>query len=152
MKHGTDRHRPQGDWVGFTNATSIVGVSMRRKEAAAFADAVSEAERHRLIYGVNLQYEPNNPHDPNALAVIGTAECRGFFGGSKTREWKIGYLPREIAAEVVGELIKPGLPVGIELFSVYRGSGGYVDFKVIVLGPPGHSHSARQKRNPSQQT
>jgi hypothetical protein len=149
MKHGTDRHRPQGDWVGFTNAISIVGVSMRRAEAAAFADAVSEAERRRLIYGVNLQYEPNNPDDPNALAVIGTAERKALFGGIKTREWKIGYLPREIAVEVVDELIKPGLPVGIELFSIYRGSAGYVDFKVIVLGPPGQSQSARQKRKPS---
>lgn len=146
MKYAQDRHRPAGDWTNFTNMVSVVGVQHRRDSAAAFASAARKAERSGLIYGVNLQFEPNNPHDPNALAVIGAADRKRLFGGIQAQEWKIGYLPREVAAEVCDQLIRPGLSVGIELYSIYEGREGFVDFKIIVLAPPGHSHSARSRR------
>jgi hypothetical protein len=150
MKYATDRHQPPGDWVGFTLATSVVGVSMSKPAARAFASAARLAERRGWAYGVTPQWEPNNPHDPNAIAVIGMAESRGCFGGRRLGEWKIGYLPREVAEEVVTTLAEPGFPVGLELYSIYEGREGYIDIKVVVLGPPGTSHSARRraKRTP----
>lgn len=144
MRFAEDRHRSPGDWVQFTNVLDVVGVVHRLTDGQAFARAAQIAERRRLMYGVNLQFEPNNPHDRNAIAVIGAADCPGLFG-VKAKEWKIGYLPREVAADVVSELIEPSLAVSVELYSIYR-TDRYLEIRIIVLAPPGHSHSARMKR------
>lgn len=144
MKFAQDRHRAAGEWVQFTNLVDIVGITHRLTDAHAFARAAQTAERRRLTYGVNLQFEPNNSHDSNAIAVIGLADCPGLFG-LKAKEWKVGYLPREVAADVVSELIEPRLPVSVELYSIYR-TERYLEIRVIILAPPGHSHSARMKR------
>ena len=53
---------------------------------------------------LDLEYEPDNPHDENAVAVY--CKYKQFFGGAKRRH--IGYLSAELA-EKLHEEVKEGL-------------------------------------------
>lgn len=52
----------------------------------------------RQVWVVWLQREPDNPADPNAIAVM-AARQRG--NGTAT-VYRVGYIPRELAAELAG--------------------------------------------------
>lgn len=140
-----DRHRPDGKWVQATGVEEVVGIQFRRDDAQAFAFAARAAERKKIKYGLQLEHQPNNPHDRNAIAVFGVAEVKGFFR-SAVKEWHIGYLPGELAAEICTEFVSKGVPIAAELYSIYEGKDGFLDFKVIVLAPPGNSLSSRERR------
>ncbi len=127
-----------------TLVESVVGVHHRKSDAAAFARAAHECERKGLIYGVELEHRPDNPHDKNAIAVIGVAEQKGWLR-RKSRKWHIGYLDRGTAAEIVNDLVLKSVSVAAELYAIYEGNDGFLDFKVIVLAPPGHSTKLRQR-------
>jgi hypothetical protein len=144
MRYAQDRHRPHGEWVQTTLAESVVGVHHRKADAIAFARAAKSAEANGLIYGVELEHRPDNPYDSNAIAIIGLAERKGWLKRTADR-WHIGYLDRDIAAEIIADLVSKGVPVAAELYSIYEGSDGFLDFKVIVLAPPGHGMKVRQR-------
>ena len=144
MRYGQSRHKRAGKWVQTTMVESVVGVHHRKADAIAFARAARKAEAGGLVYGVELEHHPDNPHDPNAIAVFGVAERKGWFKSSVER-WQIGYLDADLAAEIVGDLVSMGIPVAAELYSIYEGQEGYLDFKVIVLAPPGYSASTRER-------
>jgi hypothetical protein len=130
--------------VQTTLAESVVGVHHRKANAVAFARAAQRAEAKGLIYGVELEHRPDNPHDENAIAVIGLAERRGWFS-RKVDKWHIGYLDRDTAAEIVADLVSRHIAVAAELYSIYESADGFLDFKIIVLAPPGHSSKIRQR-------
>ena len=130
-----------------TLAESIVGVHHQKAEALTFARAARRAEEKGLLYGVQLEHRPDNPHDANAIAVIGVAEQKGWFS-RRIGHWHIGYLDRDVAAEIIDDLVSKGIAVAAELYSIYEGKDGFLDFKVIVLAPPGHSTKARQRAKP----
>jgi hypothetical protein len=132
-----------------TMAESVVGIQYRKADAVAFARAAQRAGQRRLIYGVELERQPDNPHDSNAIAVFGLAERKRFFGRTVDR-WQIGYLERDLAAEIVHDLVSKGIPMAAELYSIYEGTDDFLDFKVIVLAPPGHSMKARLRQNARQ--
>ncbi|WP_029583561.1 HIRAN domain-containing protein [Bradyrhizobium sp. URHD0069] len=138
---------PDGKWVQTTLAESIVGVHHRKANAIAFARAARRAEVKGLVYGVQLEHRPDNPHDTNAIAVIGVAEQKGWFSRS-IGQWHIGYLDRDVAAEITSDLVSKGIAVAAELYSIYEGKDGFLDFKVIVLAPPGNSTKARLRAKP----
>jgi len=144
-KFGQDRHRPAGEWVQATLVEDVVGVAHRKHAAFQFATAVRSAERRSLHYGIALELEPNNPHDRHAIKVIGMAEQRRFFGGTRRSAWHIGYLPRETSSELHQDLLSQGIPIAAELYYVFL-DRDFVDLKIIVLAPPGHSHGARRER------
>ena len=135
---------PACEWVQTTLAESIVGVHHRKANAVAFARAARKAEARSLVYGVELEHHPGNRHDPNAIAIFGVAEQKGWFRRTVGR-WHIGYLDRDVAADIVGDLVSKGIPVAAELYSIYEGNDGFLDFKVIVLAPAGYSTKARQR-------
>lgn len=143
-RFGKDRHRPDGKWVQATTIQKVVGVQHRKPNAQAFADAARKAENKSLQYGVQLEHQPNNPHDFNAIAVYGISEKKGFFSKS-VAEWHIGYLESELAAELVCDFLSKDIQIAAELHSIYENDSGFLDFNVIVLAPPGHSESARRK-------
>ena len=94
---------------------------------------------------MQLEQQPNNPHDRNAIALSGISEKKGiFFSG--IGEWHIGYLDRELAKELVGDFVSKDIPIGAELHSIFESDSGFLDFNLVVLAPPGHSESARLKR------
>jgi hypothetical protein len=142
VRIGQDRHRPEGDWVQTTMVEKVVGVHHRKRDARAFVEAVRRAESKGLIYGLQLEHQPNNPHDRNAIAVFGVAEVRGWFRRGM-REWHVGFLDRDLAAELHRDLISKGLPIGAELYAIYVGDEGFIDINLIVLAPPGHGHKKR---------
>lgn len=72
------------------NYTEVAGVQHRMGNVLAFA----RRSQHRL----ELEREPRNRHDPNAIKVIGIS--RGWFF------WRrdfLGYVPAEIAAQIAKE-------------------------------------------------
>jgi hypothetical protein len=97
---------------------AVVGISHRHKAATAFAAAVERAERTGLHYGLQLELDPGNPHDQNAIKVWGVATRRRIFFGATERSWHIGYVAAELAEELQRDLISRGLPIAAELYAV----------------------------------
>ena len=146
MKFGTTRHKPEGEWVQTTMTVGIAGVQHKMAEVRAFGKAVINAEARGMRYGVEVVPQPNNPHDRNAIEVIGFCNVKGVIGGTKTERWSIGFLPRDLAAELSRDLVSQGVPIAAELYSIYTSDDGYLDIKIIVLAPPGHGEKVRRKR------
>lgn len=143
-KFGRHRHRPLGKWVQATTAIDVVGTEHRLRNARRFAAAVAKAERREQPYGARLKLEPDNPHDRNAIAVLGWVRVKPFLRSARIAEWHIGYLPRDLAATLHAEMISQGIKIDVELYSIFI-RGDYHEFRVIVLAPPGHSHSSKMR-------
>jgi hypothetical protein len=82
------------------------------------------------VLGVWLRRETDNAFDNNAILVIGKSK-----GLLRNREYKLGYIPREVAKHIVengfwGKIIA-------RLYNTYLGDTGFVDVKVQLLGPKG---------------
>lgn len=92
-----------------------------------------------------MERQPNNPHDPNAIAIIGVATVFPFIGKPFEKAWHIGFIPAEWAEEVVRDLIDKNVAIAIESYSIYAGSDFY-DIKFFVLAPKGYGIKARQNR------
>lgn len=135
-RFGKDRYQPEGQWVQTTIMVKIAGVQHRKDNASEFARAVHVAEASGAQYGLSLSPEPGNPHDANAIKVYGTA-------GKKS--WHIGYLDRETAEEVTTDLLSKGVAIAAELYDVWVGDEGYIDFKLLVLAPSGYGFKSRMK-------
>lgn len=144
-RFGQDRHSPLGEWVQTTPLIEVVGLNHRPGEVAKFFSAVRKAERKGLSYGIMVVPEPNNPHDRNAIKVIGFAESKPLFGGLMRREWHVGYVERDMAAEVTEALLANRIPISAELYRLYEGND-YREIQMFVLAPPGNSYSTRTKR------
>jgi hypothetical protein len=121
-----------------------MGVQHRRSAAKAFARAVRAAERQDLHYGVEPAPEPSNRYDRNAIAIYGVATHKGWFR-MRTGRWHIGYVDRETAAAITQALLLRRIPISAELYSVYEGERGYLDFKIILLAPPGYGTKRRER-------
>ena len=119
-KYARDRHKPAGEWAQTTLVEKVVGIEHRRQEAFAFAKAARKAEQQGCIYGVRLELEPKNLVEKNAIMVWGVAESRGWLGRIKQKEWHIGYLSREIAAEMQKDLLSAGIPIAAELYTIFE--------------------------------
>lgn len=79
---------------------------------------------------VEIEREPENPHDPNALAVIGLWRDK-----AGPRREKLGYLPREFSSEVA--TTRPAdmemLAVAVSTYTSRR--DGYRNMKVDLYEP-----------------
>lgn len=146
MKFATDRHRPPGDWVQATGVEKVAGIQYRKGACKSWSRHIAKSQRAGMAYGVELAPEPANPADRNAIAVYGFAETPGLFHKRVRKRLHVGYLPRETAADIQRDLISQGLPIAGELYSIYWGRGDYFDVNVIVLAPPGHGRSTRERR------
>jgi len=145
-RFGKARHRPPGEWVQTTMAEDIAGIAHRKGAAQAFANAVRTADRKGLAYGVALAPQPDNVHDRNAIAVIGQCMTKGWLGHQKLQEWHVGFLPAELAAELQRDLLSKGITIASQLYEVRETDEGFIAIKIIVLAPPGHSHSTRLRK------
>ncbi|PWL18154.1 hypothetical protein DKP76_10570 [Falsochrobactrum shanghaiense] len=131
-----DRHKPEGKWVQTTMMIKAAGVAHRKQAALEFAQAAKSASDAGQRYGVTVTPDRNNAHDQNAIAV------HGFVG---SRSWHVGYLDRNTAAELHHDLLSKKIPIAGELYEIYVGSDSYMEIKLIILAPPGHSMKARIK-------
>lgn len=147
-RFGTARYMPLGDWVRTTVVERVVGIQHRRRDVLAFCDAVRKAEAKGLRYGIDVRPEPTNAHDRNALAVYGYAEAVSWFRRTPKRaEWHVGYIGRDMAQGLALDFAARGVPLAGELYSIYQ-SDDFIEIKVLVLAPRGHSVSTRNKRRP----
>lgn len=115
----------------------VAGVQHHLEDALAFAKAVQGAERNGTFYGAELKPEPTNKFDHNAIAVYGVVG---------RQRWHIGYLDAFTAEEVTNDLVKNGLAIACQLYSIYVGENDYMDVTVIVLAPPGNGLKARLRK------
>jgi len=143
-KYCLDRYRPPGDWVIASTTIPVMGVQHRKRRVRRFCRAAESAERGNRRYGVELRPEPNNPVDPNAIAVDGVIEGRVLVWLWQ-RKWHIGYLGASIASFVHENFISRNIAIAAELYSIYE-NDDYLDLKVLVLAPPGNSLSAVMHR------
>ncbi len=140
-KFARDRHKPDGKWVQATAVEKVAGVIFRYADAKTFADEAKTAELKGRRYGVDLRPEPGNPVDPQAIAVVGWVTAKGWVSGERRKEWHIGYVAAETAANLHRAILSQGQPIAGEIYAIFE-SGDFLDFSIIVLAPPGFSQSS----------
>ena len=128
----------------------VWGVHHRKENARAFCHAVKAAEKAGREYGIALAPQPDNPHDPNAIGVLGQCMVKLWFRAPQLREWHIGYVQRDLAKELNNEFLSKDITIASELYEIFE-QGDFFEIKFIVLAPSGHSHSARMKRSAGNQ-
>lgn len=146
-KFNQARHKPPGNLTPATLATEIVGARYRMAAAMAFVEAATKADADGRRYGVDLVREPGNPHDPNAIKVMGWIERKGFLWGTARDSWHVGYVPAETAEYLVDEYYAVNIRVQAELYSMYRrfDGGELPDMKFIALVPHGEGMQERSR-------
>lgn len=80
---------------------AVAGIQHRREDAQRFARSSSQT--------LALERELGNPHDANAIKVIGLSQGARFF---------IGYVPKETAEQIVGSALMDS--VQPRLTQIYR--------------------------------
>jgi hypothetical protein len=105
--------RPSGHrWRIWRDGIGLAGVVFREPVVARFLIEVQALERHgEGRYGLLLRREPNNPHDRNALAVLGWAYSPEHCG-------ELGYIPKEVSADIATTL-PPDIPLAATLSRVF---------------------------------
>lgn len=98
----------------------VAGIHHRRSDAQQFI----AGQQQRL----EIEPEPGNPYDPNALRVMG---CWRQSGRDERRQ--IGYVPSEVSAKIVERGFSAR--VAPRLWHTYCGDTGYVDVVFQLLGP-----------------
>lgn len=93
-------NRPEeGPWRIALGSVEVAGTQHRRDEVSSFVHEVQatqdQGKLDQFPFSVILEAEPSNRHDRNAIKVLGkTAVCPG--------PRLLGYLPRDLAAELAG--------------------------------------------------
>jgi len=118
------------------SGSEVAGVTFRKDDALRFARGSNQELR--------LEREPNNTHDKNAIKVIGRSSGRDYF---------IGYVPKEIAAQIIEtELFNRVKP---RLMRIYEGTENYLEIHFQIIGPKVDkkqfdAYITNQPANPSQ--
>jgi len=117
---------PREGWKNYNGSFEVAGVHHRRNDAVDFIRGAIEADNNGWENGVELVRDRNNPHDPNAIKVVGSYQKKaGFFGRKlKNIEQFIGYVPAGIAAELSDR------PVQARLISGHISDNGVVYIKI----------------------
>jgi hypothetical protein len=87
---------PPGEWDIVFEDVSIVGERYRMAECAEFIAGLRRSFETGSSFGVDLERDPQNEHDPLAVRVLGYWLEKKLF--SSTRHVRhIGYLPKGLA-------------------------------------------------------
>jgi len=106
---------PAGYQIYIKNA-EVVGIKYRKDDFLKFAHSDDQA--------LELEPEPNNPKDQNAIRVIGTTKTGRYF---------IGYVPKEDARQIANSGL--AATVKARLVRIYIGKSGFVDMRWQIVGP-----------------
>ncbi len=110
-----DHPIPDGHQI-FVQHGTIAGEQHRKEAVLAFTQAGHQA--------LALEREPDNPHDPNAIRLIGKSGTESFF---------LGYVPKDLAKQIVttglADEVKP------RLRRIYVAENGYTDIQFQLTGP-----------------
>jgi hypothetical protein len=116
---------PIPDGFQIYTGVALVGVTFRKDDALRFANSQNQS--------LELEREPDNSHDKNAIKVIGISKRgRGF----------IGYVPKDVAAQIsrsgMYDTLRPRLGRVYESASYDSDFGGpYLEINLQILGPKG---------------
>ncbi|MFM8747766.1 MAG: hypothetical protein ACKOED_14040 [Aestuariivirga sp.] len=80
--------------------------------------------RSGRAFGLIIEPEPRNPHDANALKVVG-------WGASNSHH--VGYVEAMEAARAAERY--PRVPLAAEFYSVYVGARGFIDIRFFLSAP-----------------
>ena len=137
------RGRPPGEWRQFRVAERVAGLKHRKADLGRFGEGASRAEKEGLDFGLDLQRQPINRHDKNAIMVQGrwTVQQKPWFRPATKRVEKvqIGWIDRDAAAYLA--LAGPNFPIAAEFYEMAVANdpdpelGFGVIIKVIVLIP-----------------
>ena len=78
---------------------------------------------------LEFEREPSNPHDPNAIAIYGISGAEG-----RVHRRQIGYVPAEVASEIVNEGLFSVLSPYLEYWKIYEDTG-YCWVNFHINGP-----------------
>ncbi|QIG49088.1 hypothetical protein G5V57_15990 [Nordella sp. HKS 07] len=137
---------PDGKWSRVTQLQRVVGVQYRKRNAVEFAKLVFAAARKGNPYGLLAEREPDNPHDRNAVKIIGWGIAKSTFLGRKVPvNLHLGYLDADTSGRLAEKF--PDIPLAVEFYSLYEGRLGYIDICFFLAAPPALSAvSARSRR------
>lgn len=117
-----DTPRPRGAWKIWARA-SVAGTRHHATAVERFLARCRHAEPTRV--GLDLQPDPDNPHDPNAIRVYGYVDGARFH---------LGYVPAKLAAELAAQA-PSDMPILAHLRRVFRGDRRTdIVFHVLVPG------------------
>ena len=103
---------PEGEWDVLAESVNIVGERFRLEDCAAFIHGATQVIG-KASFGVRLEREPTNEHDPYAVKVIGFWEERGLFS-RRVHERHIGYVPSKLAYRI-GNEVEEGTAISARL-------------------------------------
>lgn len=137
--------RPEGDWEVFRNHQDIVGERYRMENSVAFLAEIREAIQRAVavedpemkFFGVRLRREPDNPHDPQAVAVDGFW-LKDPKDRASAAHLHLGYLPANVAGLIAARL-GPDAELGAELvgIDIDPDDDDPVNVTIHVLNRPG---------------
>lgn len=125
-------NRPGGSWVNWKIGSGwfeLAGAQHRLSDAKRFLEAAEFAADRGNPFGLRLERDPGNTHDPNAVRVIGCIEEEAAPGTMI----HIGFVPRDVAAEVAK--LHPDMPISAELKKAAIGES-HVYITAAGLIPP----------------
>ena len=100
----------------FAKNLLIAGIQHRKVEALKFARASNQE--------LSLQRDPSNKFDPNAIKLIGLSGATEYF---------IGFLPKELSAQIIGTELFDSLKA--RLGRIYISKNDFLDIQYQVIGP-----------------
>ncbi len=106
---------PEGFQI-FNGRLAVAGVEHRRDDAIRFAGASDQT--------LALERESDNTHDANAIKIIGVSRGTRCF---------IGYVPKEVAEQIVGSGLVDAVQPRLE--RIWRTDNGFVDVTFQIVGP-----------------
>lgn len=120
------RH-PAHSWRQLPNLYEVTGIQYRRAEVAAFVTDLLLAIDEGRLFGSFILREPHNPHDANALMVMGWVD-------NPSTASKVGYVDRTTAEHL--SRFGPSLPVSADLVRLFKSDQGklYADIALLIPG------------------
>lgn len=97
----------------------VAGINFRKNDVLRFMKGTDQT--------LALEQEPNNPHDKNAIKVIGVTPSARYF---------LGYVPKEVSEQIIstGMLDK----VTPRLARMFQGSHDYCEVQFQIIGLKKH--------------
>jgi hypothetical protein len=100
---------------------TVAGVSFRKKDVLRFMQSTEQT--------LELELEPNNPNDKNAVKVIGVTSSDRYF---------LGYVPKEISEQIISTGVFD--KVNPRLVRLFQGNNDYLEVQFQIVGPTEHKN------------
>lgn len=110
-----------------------------------FCQSAKKAEHSGLDYGLELEPDAGNRHDPLAIRVVGRADVQRLLRGVGVKRWHIGFVPREETETITPDIIQTGEKYCAELYGIFE-DGDFVEIGFFVLIPKASPASLRHER------